>query len=167
MNDETRIDNTNPISPPPAEGGTPHPHAKQHIDRIHNELKACGVSRWGFMYQECSYLPLLLHYDEHIKGVVYGNSDNNRAMMVATDRRVIYLDKKPLFFKSDELTYNVVSGVSYGQIGYSGTLVLHTKMGDFKFKVLNKRCALGFKAYIDTRIENTVREASGYDSNPT
>ncbi len=66
-----------------------------HTNRIKQELKDAGLTSYGLLNSESRYLPQLIHEDEHIGGVVYGKHKNGLAMLVATDRRVIFLDKKP------------------------------------------------------------------------
>jgi hypothetical protein len=90
-----------------------------HKQRIDKELKAVGVTWYGMLKFSVHHLPKIIHEDEHIKGVVYGRyrdrsggSNWNEGMLIATDLRVIFLDHKPGFTKIDEITYDVVSGVS-------------------------------------------------------
>lgn len=124
---------------------------KHHADRIKTELIKAGVTQYGLLKAEARHLPSLIDEDEHIHGVVYGRADFGSAMIVATNKRVFYLDHRVLFNKTDELTYDVVSGVSHNkQSGYAG-IVLHTRLGDFSLKFVNLRCANNFVNYIESR----------------
>lgn len=100
---------------------------------------------------ESRYLHHVIHNGEHIMGVVYGQNDEGFVMLIATDMRVIYLDKKPLFLKQDELTYDVVSGVKLSTLGMANKLTLHTRIKDYVLRTYNNRCAQGFVTYIETR----------------
>lgn len=127
------------------------PISPKHIQRIKKELIDAGVTQYGLLKGESRHLPSLIHKDEHIHGVVYGRADFGSAMIVATDKRVLYLDHRILFNKSDELTYDVVSGVSFNeQSGYAG-VVLHTRLGDFALRFVNLTCAKRFVKYIESR----------------
>lgn len=122
-----------------------------HGERVKKELVKAGVTKYGLLKGEARHLPVLIKEDEHIHGVVYGRTDNGSAMIVATDKRVLYLDHRVLFSKSDELSYDVVSGVSHNeQAGYAG-IVLHTRLGDFRLKFVNLTCAKRFVKYIEKR----------------
>jgi hypothetical protein len=46
--------------------------------------------------------------DKRIYGQISGGIS---AMLIATDHRIIYLDKQPLFTIIDELNYDIFSGV--------------------------------------------------------
>lgn len=120
-------------------------------ERIKQQLLSLGMSRFVLATSEAHYLPRIIHPDENIVGVIYGHSKNGFAMILATDKRIIFLDKKPFFVIEDEITYSVVSGVSHGQAGIGSTVILHTRIKDYKFQTLNERCARGFVAAIEQR----------------
>lgn len=123
----------------------------KHVERIKLELQKAGMTNYGLLKGEARHLPSLIHKDEHIHGVVYGRAEHSSAMIVATDKRVLYLDHRVLFNKSDELTYDVVSGVSFNkQSGYAG-IVLHTRLGDFSLRFVNLSCAKKFVDYVESR----------------
>lgn len=119
--------------------------------RIIDELKRQGVSRIGLQRMASRYLPKIIHPFEHIQAVVYGRNHEGSVMLLATDSRIIYLDKKPLFVNFDEVTYDVVAGVSYGHVGLSSTVTLHTRMRDYAMRALNVKCVNRFVNYIEWR----------------
>ena len=138
--------------------------AAAHRARITQELKNAGVSRYGLWKMESRYLPKIIHPTEHIGGVAYGPSDNGSAMLVATDRRVIFLDRKPLFINEEEITYDVVAGVSYSRAGPGSTVVLHTRIRDYQIKTLNAEAAQRFVHFIEQRsLEHLNNEEEDYD----
>lgn len=111
-----------------------------------------GVTSYGLIKSESKELPRVLHEDEHIGGVVYGQiGGGNSAMLVATDHRVIFLDKRPFFMVNDELTYDVVFGVKSTSAGPFISVVLHTRINDYTLKHVNARCARIFVKYIENK----------------
>ncbi|CAN5431103.1 hypothetical protein BH10PAT3_BH10PAT3_0630 [soil metagenome] len=113
-----------------------------HTLRIIEELKAVGVTHHGLAKSESRELPLILHDDEHVGGVIYGQIGGGiSAMLIATDHRVIFLDKQPLFTTIDELTYDVVSGVKSSSAGPFTSVVLHTRITDYSFRYVNSNCS--------------------------
>jgi len=122
-----------------------------HKQRVAQELRAAGVSSLTMYRMESRYMPTIIHAKEHIMGVVYGQGSEGFAMLVATDRRVVYLDKKPLFMKEDEVTYDVVSGMSFSSAGVGSTVTLHTRVKDYTLRTFNKKSAAIFVAYIESR----------------
>lgn len=124
---------------------------EKHIARIKKELIEAGVSPFGMLKAEARYLPHVIHLDEKIGGVVGGWYDNGSAMLIATDRRVIFLDKKPIYTTKDEITYDVVSGVRLDVGGISTNITLHTRIKDYKMKYVNPGCAKKFVRYIEKK----------------
>lgn len=122
-----------------------------HRIRVLEQLKQCGVSRWAFRHSEIAYLPQLIHPDEQIGGVSYGHSRDGFIVLVATDRRVIYLDKKPMLVRSEDIAYDSVAAITLQWVGLSGTVILHTRLGDFQIKTTSRSSAEIFKRYIENR----------------
>jgi hypothetical protein len=102
-------------------------------------------------------LAAILHEDERIKGVVYGKHTEGFAVLTATDRRVLFIDKKPLFLRADEITYELVGGITYGKIGPWATITLHTRIGDYTIRTMNFTSAQYFITFIELRcLEQTI-----------
>lgn len=131
-----------------------------HRQRIKQELIAAGVTPYGLMKNEARYLPNLIHKDEHIEAVAYGRYKNGSAMLVATDRRALFLDRKALITILDELTYEVVAGVTIEMHGPFANVNLHTRLGDYSVRLVNQNCAMKFIDYIERRRleENVVSD---------
>ena len=133
-------------------------HPLSPLERIKHQLANVAASRMAINSLEGKYLPQIIHTDEQIQGVVYGKSVDGMAMLIATDRRAIFLDKKPLFVNEDEVTYDVVSGVSHGHVGIGSTVTLHTRIKDFTIKTLNEKSARIFIEAIEARCVEHQRE---------
>lgn len=142
-------------------------HSNKHLQQVQMQLRKLGVSSYALIHKECRYLPTLLHQNEEIGGVLYGHYRGGFAMLVATDRRIIFLDNKPMFVNEDEISYNVVSGVSHNQVGFAATVTLHTRIKDYSLRTYNTKCALGFVEYIEKRcLENKDLRKNFYDTPP-
>jgi general stress protein 26 len=122
-----------------------------NLKRVLDELKTVGVGSVGLRTPEAKELVRVLHSDEHIGGVIYGRYASGLAWLIATDSRVIFMDKKPLHTTMDELTYDVVSGVKSMHAGLVASVTLHTRVNDYAFRYVNKRCAQIFVKFIESR----------------
>jgi hypothetical protein len=132
--------------------------------RIFNELRAVGISKYGLRRSESREIPKVIHDNESIKGAVYGYHEDGFAVLLATDLRVLFIDKKPLFVKADELTYDLVGGVTYGKVGPIATVNLHTRIGDYKFRTFNFKSAEKFIHFIEGRcLEHKLKRRGYYD----
>ncbi|MBC7546780.1 PH domain-containing protein [Candidatus Saccharibacteria bacterium] len=127
----------------------------EEIDRV---LKSLGADRYDLLLPETHTLASILHPDEQIIGIVYGkyriqnNPQSGRGALVATSNRVLLIDKKPLFEKIDEMTYQVISGVTYSKVSIAGTVTLHSRVGDIAIRTLNHKCARSFLEAIEARV---------------
>lgn len=135
-------------------------------DRIKQQLKSLGVSRSALSTSESRHLPKVIHANENITGVVYGMSKDGFVMMIATDKRILYIDKKPFFVNEDEVTFDVVSGITHGHAGIGSTVTLHTRIRDYQIKTLNERCAHGFVEAVEAScVENSYTNMGSYYPN--
>jgi len=131
-----------------------------HEERIKEEIRAAGVTKYGMLKFSIRYLPKIIHENEHIGGVVYGRYKDkegslafNEGMLVATDRRIIFLDHKPGFTDMDEVSYSVLSGARMTTALFT-SIVLRTKAGDYALSFTNPKCARNFIRYVeDKRLE--------------
>ncbi|MDZ7744579.1 MAG: PH domain-containing protein [Candidatus Saccharibacteria bacterium] len=133
----------------------PHAHDENNPQdkkkRVFDELKSVGMGWYGLAHAEAQALPNIIHDYEHITGVVYGRHAEGFAMLIATDRRAFFLDKKPLFIKTDEISYDIVGGVSYGKAGVFANVTLYTRIGDYTIGTMNDTSARKFVSYIESR----------------
>jgi hypothetical protein len=122
--------------------------SKSHVERINKELRAAGAVAYNMWLPETHYLPHLIKQNEHIKGTVYGRYKDGRGVLIATDQRILFLDKKPLFMHRDDITFNIVSGISRTRIGIIGTVTLRTREGNYTIRTFNQKNAKNFVDYV-------------------
>jgi general stress protein 26 len=124
---------------------------ENHILRIKRELKAAGATWYGLKKAESRYLPRVLHNQEHVEALVYGQYSGGSGMLVATDLRVVFIDRKPGYTNVDEVTYDMVSGIAKIMSGPFTSITLHTRLGDYSFKYASAKAASRFVSYIEKR----------------
>lgn len=134
--------------------------------RIRKELAAAGMNSYGFLKAEARHLPGIIHDDEKIGAAVYGRAEEGGSgMLVATSTRLLYLDHKLFFRKTDEIAYDVISGVSTNRQGRYNSVTVHTKLGDFSLRFVNERSTKHFVHYIEKmQVERTQPEPQKKDS---
>lgn len=123
----------------------------EHRQRVLDDMKRLGASKLELLSSEANYLHKVIHHEEQIGGISFGHHESGYCMLIATNRRVVFLDKKPFFANVDDITYDVVSGVSFGTAGFGSTLTLHTRIKDFKLMTLNDKSAKIFVDYVELR----------------
>jgi hypothetical protein len=135
--------------------------AIRKIADFKKDLQALGADQFDLMLPETYALLGIIQANENISGVVYkkyvlNNSEHSsgRGLLVATDRRIILVNKKPMFQKNDELSYSVVSGVNYSKAGIAGTVTVHSRTGDMSIRTYNSECANTFVKAIEEQCFN-------------
>ena len=139
-------------------------NARLHRKRIMSELREAGITSWGMLKLETRKLPQIIHEDEEIGGIAYGRTTGDKvgsAMLIATNKRILFLDAKPFFTTSDEIAYRVVSGVKINSVGPFSSVTLHTRIRDYGLRFVNQRCARIFETFIETFIE--LHKSGGSD----
>lgn len=133
----------------------------EHQQRIADELKRAGITGYALHKAEGRYLPQLIENDESIMAAVYGRTDYGSAMLVATDRRVLFLDKKPLMTTSDEISYEMIGGVGVSkESGMFVAVTLRTRVGDYVIRYVNQVSATRFQDYLrKTRLEGAPQNS--------
>lgn len=123
---------------------------RSHTDRVRQEMKNVGLTPLAMLRPESLYLPKLINNDETLKGVVYGHDAHGSVMLAASDQRILHMSKHPHFTTTEEIDYELVSGISY----YSGiisSVILHTRTRDYRVHTFNHTSALTFISYIEER----------------
>lgn len=122
-----------------------------HKQRVKDELIKAGMTGYGLLKHEGRNVHKIIHDSEHIRAVVYGRAGVDSVILIATDRRVIYFDKKPYLSDEDEIPYDMVGGVTHGETGLFATITLHTRIGDYTIRFASPNCVRIFVKYIERR----------------
>lgn len=137
-----KLSNVTPIIPQ-------QPSAQRKAE-VMSLLQSLGANRYDLHLPETFGLPSILHPNENVLGLVYGRCKYGndrlveRGLLVATDQRVLFIDKKPLYIHTDELAYKIVSGISLGHTIFITTVILNTRLGPINIRTFNQNCARQF-----------------------
>ncbi|WP_223600847.1 PH domain-containing protein [Chryseobacterium sp. GVT01B] len=89
---------------------------KSRLDEIREELKKLDISPTIFARKEIHELPDILSADEKIVYLVEGRNktNNHHIILVATDRRLIFVDKEFMYgLKVEDFSYSKISSIQY------------------------------------------------------
>lgn len=138
-----------------------------HKDRIKEELRQAGITPLGKFRFSGIYLPEVIHEDEHIEAAMFGRHKELQGffgavegMLVATDKRVLFIDHRPGYTTMDEFTYDVVSGVNMTKAIYNASVTLYTKVNNYRLSYVSKESAKKFVDYIENRLEQRMVQQS-------
>ena len=108
-----------------------------------------------------NYLPDLLTEREEVRRIVQGFYMNGNALtstaggdgiLVATDRRLIFLYKGWFMEASEEFPLGQVSSIQYKSDLASAALIVHGSGGKAKITMVDKKQARSFATYVSSNI---------------
>jgi hypothetical protein len=123
-------------------------------------LRQLGAVSYNLKLPETKAILKAIQPDEDINGVIYGKYTRStdditgRGALLVTSKRVILVDKKPMFSKLEEISFRVISGVSYSKVGVAGTVTLNTRLGDIHVRTFNRKCVDSFVKAIDMILQD-------------
>lgn len=110
-----------------------------HLKSIQQQLKALkfGGSPWN--QAEIKELPKIIHDDEKISECVNGYYEGGFALLVATEMRVLLIDKKPLnYLTVEDLRFDMINEIDYSHRLMGATITISTGSKTLKFKSYNQ-----------------------------
>ncbi len=104
---------------------------------IDDQLKTIGASfrLWG--RNEIKELSLVMADNEVIKQCVNGHYIGGFAMLVATDRRLFLIDRKPMFLTLEVIWYDKIGQIDFNNHLLNATLCVSTPNKDLQFTTWN------------------------------
>jgi len=114
------------------------------------KLRTLGAYTFNLWLPEARAMPSNLEKNEELLGVVFGryklrhgstSSLIGRGALVATNRRVFLIDKKPLFIAVNAIKYAEIRAVNFTSVSISGTVRLSMEVGDISVRTFNPKCA--------------------------
>ncbi|MBX6333781.1 PH domain-containing protein [Candidatus Saccharibacteria bacterium] len=135
-------------------------YTQAHGQRIKRELKEAGATGAGLLKFSNRYLPNVIKEDEHIEAVAYGRypiGEGSKVWrweagtLVATDQRVLFVDRKPGFLRADKVPYEGVSGVESLKAWPFSSITLLTRIGTFTLRYVRMSQADRFVGYVESR----------------
>ncbi len=103
------------------------------VREVDEQLKRIGVSFQFFGHAELRELPNILFANEELEHVVRGRYDGGVAVLVATNQRVLLVDKKPFYLTIDDMRYEMIADVEFNHRLLDATVRLGTVNKTLRF----------------------------------
>lgn len=135
------------------------------VDRayVESQLNKIGFGKGRVNRAEILELEHILMSDEIIYECVNGYYEGGIALLVATDNRVLLIDKKPMgFLNVDDVRFDMISDLDYSHRVFGAQININCGMRNLIFKSYNQarlRKAIG---HIQQRISEIKREQSDH-----
>lgn len=127
--------------------------ANTHARQTQKELRAIGFSRFQIDRRESRHIAKYIDKDEHIRAGIRGHVFGvGGVLMVATNKRILFLHDIPLFTNLEEFAYEVVSGVSINRATYLSSVTVFTKFKTYQVDYVNSQQAERFLHFVESQI---------------
>jgi hypothetical protein len=124
-----------------------------HLSIIEARMSQLGfkVTRW--FRAEVRELQHVLMDDEKIITMVQGRYFGGYALLVATDRRLLLIDKKALFLNVEDIRYDMISEIDFSAKVFDATVSIFTLNKQHKFTSFkNKHHLRDLAVYAQRRV---------------
>jgi len=124
-----------------------------HVSIIEAKLSKMGVKLSRWFRAEVKELEKILMDDEDIVNVVPGRYFGGYAMLVATDRRLLMIDKRAFFMNLEDIRFDMISEVDFSSRMLDSTVTLFTLNKQHRFTSTKyKRQLRDLTAYVQQQV---------------
>ena len=121
-------------------------------DHVRTALKRVGMYNRYWGQPEIRELAEVLMPDELIIGAVNGRYEGGFAMLVATDRRLLLIDKKMMFLNLEDIRYDMIAKVDYSARLLDATTVVHTLNDVLRFRTMRQHGLRRLTGFMQQRV---------------
>lgn len=124
------------------------------IQDVRLQMRLLGYSGLMLTRGEVKELPHLLHDDEEIKKVIYGGYKKGFGMFVATDQRLLFVDRRFYHCHFSDIPYSHINAVELDSGLLTGRVTVYSRTGDITLQGMSKARAWDFFNYVDNKIDS-------------
>lgn len=129
---------------------------------VKQQLHRVGADQAFWGRPELAELPKIMIDGEVIEYVRHGHYAGGFATLVATNHRLLLVDKKPLFLTVEDIRYDMVAEVDYGHQFVGGTIHIRSFSKDLKFQSFDTKGLRQIAGFV----QHKVMEQRGHHTQP-
>lgn len=122
------------------------------LDYVEDQLKKVGCNFRFWCRPEIKELRNILVPGEVIAQAVVGRYENGYALLVATNHRLLLIDKKPMFLTLEDLRFDMISEIDYSAQVFVGTVRIMTPNRKLVFSAWNQARLRNVMNYTQQRV---------------
>jgi hypothetical protein len=123
----------------------PFSRVSQQLADIGSDFKFCGRA-------EIRELPKILFDDEDLTHVVFGRYASGFALLCATNQRVLFFDKKPMYLTLEDIRYDIISDITFNSRMLDSSITLGTVHKSITFIAYNQEMLRAMSNYVQKRV---------------
>lgn len=135
------------------------------LNYVEKQLKEIKFNAARINRAEVKELQNILLPDETIYECVNGYYEGGVALLVATDIRVLLIDKKPMgFLNVDDLRFDMISDIDYSHRAFGAQIAINCGMKNLVFKSYNQPRLRKLIGHVQHRMSEIKREQNDHAS---
>lgn len=117
-------------------------------------LRSLGYRQWRMLQSnEIRELPNVMREDEILKKAMYGSYEGGWAMIVATDQRIIFIDRKIFRRKVQYIAYRNIFSFDYSADIFYGQIEIYARGAKITMRRIRRKQLIDFCQYLDQMVE--------------
>jgi hypothetical protein len=131
------------------------------LDEIKKQIKNLDTGSKLLGMKEIKALPDILWEDEKLEKVVQGFYESGNGILVATNKRLIFVDKGMIYgIRVEDFPYDKISSIQYQTGMLGGKITIFASGNKAEIKHVQNDQARNFGDYVRARISKTQEHAS-------
>lgn len=122
------------------------------LEEVEKQLEAIGANSRFWGRAEIVELQHILIPGEQIQACLNGRYEGGLATFVATDQRLLLVDKKLFYLTVEDMRYDMIAEVDFGAQLFSGTINVCTPTKNLAFTTLKPKQLRQVATYIQQRV---------------
>lgn len=133
------------------------------VKSVEEQLKKIRFNRKGWGRSEAEELPHILLPEEKISECVNGVYEGGFALLVATDVRVLLVDKKPLnYLTVEDLRFDMITEIDYSHRLFGARISISSGSKNMKFTSYNQQRLRKLIGHVQHRMAELKKEQSDH-----
>jgi hypothetical protein len=135
------------------------------LEEVKAKLKNIDGAGMFLSAKEVKALPGILWEDEEIENAVQGYYNNSQALLVATNKRILFVDKGIFSLKVEDFSYDKITTVQYETGLIFGKITIYASGNKSIIDNVGKSQAKNFSDWLRNKITPSSKKEATPDSN--
>lgn len=137
------------------------------LEEIQKQISSMDGASRLLAFKEIKELPKILWENEKVEQIINGNYNNGNGILVATNKRLIFVDKGLLFgLKVEDFPYAKITSIQYETGMLMGEITIFASGNKAEIKHLDKSKTRVFAEFIRARTTAISNHAGIAEDNP-
>ena len=131
------------------------------LEEVKSQIEHLGGATKLLGFKEIKELPKILWEDEQVEKLVQGRYGKGIGILVATNKRLIFVDKGLIYgLRVEDFPYDKISSIQYETGLVYGEIKIFASGNKADIEHVNKKHAKNFAEYVRARISGVKEHAS-------